>query len=73
MKMNLPDRTPILRKYGITLYGRVVNNSGKLGKYTVYAHFNQSNGIEYATFAEAETYFNYLVKQVENSKPIHQQ
>lgn len=59
---------PIQRKHDITLYGRVVNNRGKLGKYTVYAHFNELNGTEYATYAEAEDRFDLLVNRIEKNK-----
>lgn len=53
------ERIPIMRHEGVTLYGRVINTKGKLGRYEVIDESRGHEG-EYASFAEAETRYNYL-------------
>jgi len=49
---------PVVRKYGITVYGKVINPSGKLGQYELHTHY--AKPIEYTTFKEAERRFDEL-------------
>jgi hypothetical protein len=52
--MNKHQRVPIIRKQWGTIYGRVVNTSGKLGNYEVISDQFGHDTIVYARFAEAE-------------------
>jgi hypothetical protein len=48
--MNNSHRVPILRIGDTALYGRILDNTGKIGRYEV-------NGVLYHRFAEAEAAF----------------
>lgn len=58
--MNPHERVPIVRKQGITIYGRVIDTKGKLGRYEVMSDYWGHDGKVYATFADAEARFDYL-------------
>ncbi len=59
---------PIERKNGVTLYGTQINNQRKLGQYQVVHHLNSTNDFIYATYAEAEAKFKYLVSLYDQNK-----
>lgn len=53
------ERIPIVRKEWGTIYGRVVDNKGKLGRYEVISETFGHDGNVYYTFAEAESKLNH--------------
>lgn len=53
------EKVPIVRKHGITLYGRVINKGGKLGNFEVIDNLRGHEG-EFSNFADAESKFKYL-------------
>jgi len=59
--MENKERVLVVRKNGVSIYGRVVNNGGKLGRYEVEKDWMRNDGHVYFTYAEAETMFNYYV------------
>ena len=62
------ENIPIERCEGVTLYGKKINNQGKLGQYTVYSDKHGTSG-PYTTYKEAENRFKALSKPVRSSNP----
>ena len=54
------ERIPIVRKNGITIYGRIIGTGGKLGQFEVYTPFSTNDLTTYTTFKEAERKFDEL-------------
>ncbi len=54
------ERVPIIRRNGITIYGRVIDGKGKLGQYEVYTTHSTNELTTYGTFADAEKKFKEL-------------
>lgn len=52
--MNTHERVPVVRKEWATIYGRVIDTKGKLGRYEVISDQFGHDGNVYASFAEAE-------------------
>jgi hypothetical protein len=61
------ERIPIVRKAGITIYGRIVGSGGKLGNYEVISENGGHEG-HFAQFSLAEDRFNYLKSLKERKK-----
>lgn len=59
--MESTERVLVVRKNGVSIYGRVVDKGGKLGKYEVEKDWMRNDGYVYFTYAEAESIFNYYV------------
>lgn len=60
--MNILDSplVAIERRSGVTLYGRKVNKSGKLGQFEVHSNYLGHDGKVFATYSEAEVRMNTL-------------
>lgn len=54
MEMNIHQRIPVESKEGVTIYGRVINNAGKMGLYEVFSDYWGTNGEVYHKYADAE-------------------
>lgn len=57
------DRIPIVRREGVTLYGRVIGAGGKIGRFEVISDLRGNNGEVYNTYADAEKRFNALASK----------
>lgn len=53
--MNTHERVPIVRKEWGAIYGRVINTSGKLGKYEVISEQFGHDEVVYHSLSEAES------------------
>jgi hypothetical protein len=54
---------PIERSNGVTIYGRLVGNNGRLGQYEVHSDFQYTGRDTYHNLSDAQRYFKYLVDQ----------
>lgn len=61
MKTIIGELVPIERKSGVTLYGKVLDNNGKLGQFEVHSDFMISSGIIHSTYKEAEVRMSALI------------
>ena len=64
----MKNLVPIVRKNGITIYGRVIGSNGRLGQFILY-NSHTGEQIDYALFSEAEKHMNsaiYLMTQGRN-------
>lgn len=52
---------PVERKDGVTLYGKVLNASGKLGQFEVHSTQMSDNGNVYGTFKEARNRMDAMI------------
>lgn len=52
---------PIERKDGVTLYGRVLDNKGRLGQFEVYSDMLGYDGNVYHKYSEAEVRMSALI------------
>lgn len=52
--MNKHERVPIVRKEWGTIYGRVIDHKGKLGRYEVISEHFGHDGNVYNLFSDAE-------------------
>ena len=59
--MNPHERIPIERKEGVTIYGRMIDKNGKLGRYEVFSEHLGSNGIVYHEYSAAEVRMKSLI------------
>jgi hypothetical protein len=59
--MNKHERHPIERSEGVTIYGRVIDKNGKLGRYEVFSDYLGSSGMVFHNYYEAETRMKALI------------
>ena len=52
--MNHSELVPVVRKDGVTIYGKVIDSKGKLGQYQVYSDISGGDSNTYNSFADAE-------------------
>lgn len=52
---------PIERKEGVTIYGRVIDKSGRLGQFEVHSDHSRYDGHVYSKYKEAETRMSALI------------
>ncbi len=64
--MRQTERVPIMRTERATLYGRVIDNKGKLGRYEVHSP-SLGMGGPYATFKEAENVYKAADSEKDSS------
>lgn len=64
--MNSTERFLVVRKNGVSIYGRIVGKGGKLGRYEVEKDWMRNDGNVYFTYAEAESVFNYYISLKDN-------
>lgn len=51
---------PIVRKQWGTIYGQVIDNAGRLGRFKVQSEVYETDDIEYALYSDAESKLKHL-------------
>ncbi len=59
--MSKYERIPIERREGVTIYGRVIGENGRLGRYEVFSDIAGSDGVVYHEYAHAEVKMKKLI------------
>lgn len=55
------DSVVIERKSGVTIYAKVINPQGKVGKFEVVSDFHKNEGATYHTLTDAQKRMDVLI------------
>ena len=56
----MKNLVPIVRKEGVTIYGRVIGHKGRLGQFILY-NSHTGEQIDYTLFSDAEKHMNSII------------
>ncbi len=55
------EKVVIERRNGVTIYGKVIDNKGRLGQFSVYSDYLGDNGAVYTLLSDAQIRMKALI------------